>query len=87
MIILKLNANQDKLSRDMIDIIVPWIDNRGNKRSQVWATVHIDLFYDAIVDGYSDEINIYEYLNRGDEVAISLSVDKDWLQEQRELER
>ena len=80
MIILKPNANQITATTETIDIIEQYKDMSNDIRRIVYASVHIDLFYNP------DTMEIYEYLNNGEEVAIDLSVNRDWLQEQRELE-
>ncbi len=80
MIILKPNANQVTSTTEAIDIIDQYRDGHDNIKRVVFASVHIDLFYNP------ETREVYDYLNNGEEVAIDIFVNGDWLQEQRELE-
>ena len=84
MIILKPNANQDpETSPEMIDILWTWTDREFQDRRSLWGMLHIDYFYEP---QHPALFEIYEILNSGKEVAVDISVNEDWLQEQRELE-
>ena len=75
MIILKPNANECQPSGpEMVDITYTWKDREGNDRRGVWATIHIDAFYDVDVD--LDKI--YSTLRSGEEIGVKLIVDPDW---------
>ena len=78
MIILKPNANQRTANVEMVDLIDQYLGGQGDLIRVVYGSFHIDIL--------SDLQEIYGYLDNGEEVAIDLSVNKDWLQEQRELE-
>ena len=79
MIILKRNANQSDGINDTIDIIDHTV-RYGKVIRNVYGSFHIDLLFNE-----ADEV--YDYLNEGKAVVIDISVNKDWLLDQREMDK
>ncbi len=79
-IILKRNASQSDGINDTIDIIDQSTTRYGKVIRGVYGSLHIDLLFNE-----ADEV--YDYLNEGKAVVIDISVNKDWLLDQREMDK